>query len=541
MTCVLVDFDCSTVVYGGWSPAELHQCAPQADVLVSRQPAVAIVETIAARLRPSMLFAPFETLRCFWNPLQQELPTAAEVLRSGGTCCMQVSWNNRSARPSASTDDMTEKGIWFRFVSTFQHRKYSFERSPKQLAVFLSVLQVSFPHLLVPVAKEPTLQVARALISFIENHAEELCAYLPLLYFFYEVDDRSVVNFFNLLEELVHRRQVNECNLNDALRPRESSWFGWNAPKPISGEINLSDDISFMDANADRLPQTLKTKFLFVRARMEALKRAQDAAVALREALIEDVEAFESTVELLGRSQGKLMRYGCEGWSTPSNLSTSSRGNGEEEEEEERKKQQYLQQNEDTRRYVVGDTDIQIVKEAIIEFMNVASVLRGQVFGPILTALVDSVRTSEVTADAQYRYLRSVLSCARIVIYNEPFITGAKDIPRSSQVAQNRLLLRQVSEHHGKMRQLLRAFKLHIDDELRISERVMHKSLLSCCTHCFQAFTTFYDAFEARHHTKLIPTGGRRDSPVHPLLQLFYNTEEEQCKEGDHTEDQSDM
>ncbi|KAH9599814.1 hypothetical protein LSM04_006856 [Trypanosoma melophagium] len=540
MTCAQLNFDCSTVVYGGWSPAELHHCAPQLDVLASRQSPIAVLETIAVRLRPSMLYAPFETLRCFWNPLQKEFPSGAEVLRSGATCCMRVTWNNRGTSQSASTDDMTEKGIWFRFVSTFQHRKYSFERSPKQLTVLLSVLQISFPHLLVPVAKEPTLQVARSLLGFVETHTEDLCAYLPLLYFLYELDDRSVVNFFNSLEEIVQRRQSHECNLNDALRPRESSWFGWSAPKPISGETSLSDDIAFMDAHVDRLPLTLKTKFLFIQARMEALKRAQDAAVALRDALIEDVDAFESTVEFFGRSQGKLVWYGCEGWGVQPTLSSSSSSSSEGNGQKEENKQQQ-QQNEDVRYYVTGDTDIQIVREVVVEFMNVSSVLRGQVFGPILTALVDSVRTSGVTANAQYRYLRYLLDCARVVVYNEPFLTDAKEIPKSSLVAQNPLLLRQVSEHHGKMRQLLRAFKLNMDDELRISERVMRKSLLSCCTHCYQAFTTFYDAFDGRHHTKLIPSGGRRDSPVHPLLQFFYDNEEEKCRGGGNTEEQSKM
>ncbi|KEG13328.1 hypothetical protein DQ04_01071090 [Trypanosoma grayi] len=503
MTCVTFDFDSRTVVYGGWSPAELHQLAADTDVLAPSQPAVTVAESIAARLRPSMLLAPFEALRCFWDPAPQTTPSSAEVMLSGSTCCMQVSWNGHTSRRSVTGDIVSEHGAWLRFVSTFPHKKYAFQRSPRQLSILINALRASFPHLLVPASRDASIHLARSMLDFVETHAEAVCAYLPLLYFLYESDEKSVVNFFNLVEELARRRQLSECGFLDSLKPRESSWFSWVTAKPRKQEVGLTEDVSFIDANADRLPHGFKERFLFAQSRREALGRARNATVALRDALLEDVDAFEATVEFCGRSRGRLLQYGCESWGNDTS----------EQEEHEQQQQQRQLTNEIAEKHGL--------KEAIAEFMAVASVLQGQIFGPILNTLVDSVKTAEVTAETQHEYLRSVVDCAKIVVHNEPLITGARNLHKTSQAANNRALLRQASECYGKMRQTLRAFKLHLDPELSISDKAMQKFLVVCCTQCYHAFTTFYDAFDARHHVKLLPTGERRNCSIHPLLRLF--------------------
>ncbi|PWV01264.1 hypothetical protein C3747_198g48 [Trypanosoma cruzi] len=496
MTCVAVEFNSCSVVYGGWTPEELYRFAPHTDVLAPVQGFLEIDESVVVRPRPSMMFATFETLRRFWDPHPPAMPSGAEVLRAGSTCCMQVSWKSGVSFRAVSDDLVPAKGVWLRFVSSFSHRKYTLERTPRQLGILLRALRVSFPHLLVPACSEPNVQTARGLLDFVETHAEAVFAYLPLLFFLYELSKKSVGNFFDTLEELVRRRQLNESNLLNALRPREASWFGWSAPKLTLKEDSLSEDVVFMDTHAARLPDSFKVKYMFSQSRREALERARVAATVLRDALLENVEAFDAAVEFCVNSSGKLLMYGCASWATDAS----------------EEQQQLLSES---------STEDEKIKGAIAEFMNVASVLQGQIFGPILKTLVDAIRTSELNMETQFWYLRSMLECAKTVVLNEPLITGAKGAPKSSQAAQNPVLFRQVAERYGKLRQTFRTFKLCLEEELLLSENAIRRSLVTCCVHCLHAFTTFYDAFEARHHTRLIPSDEQRDASIHPLLQLF--------------------
>ncbi|RNF19572.1 uncharacterized protein Tco025E_04080 [Trypanosoma conorhini] len=504
MKCGTVEFNSHTVVYGGWTPEELHQFSPHTDVLAPVQGALEIDGSVVVRPRLSMMQATFETLRCFWDPHPPAPSSGAAVLRDCFTCCVQCSRKSRKSLQGRLDEVACVQGLWLRFVSSFPHRKYTVERTPRQLEILLGALRVSFPYLLIPACCGVSVHAARGLLDFVKSHAEAVAAYLPLLYFLYEMDERSVVNFFDTLEELVRRRrESNECNLLTSRRPRESSWFRWGAPKPVPQEDPFSVEVLFMETHAARLPDAFKAKFLFARSRKEALGLAGRAAVHLRDALLEDVEAFETAVEFFATSSGRLLKQGCAGWA-PDSLQ---------------------EQHETTSAHAAEDERI---KRAIAECMSVASVLQGQVFGPIVNSLVDALRASEFHLETQFCYLQSLLQCAKAVVQNEPLITGAKAAPKSRQTAQSSMLLSQASERYGRMRQTFRAFKLHVEEELALSENAIRRSLVLCCTHCLHAFTIFYDAFDARHHMRLIPSDEKRDASVHPLLQVFGTVREEQ-------------
>ncbi|ESL11160.1 hypothetical protein TRSC58_01099 [Trypanosoma rangeli SC58] len=282
----------------------------------------------------------------------------------------------------------------------------------------------------------------------------------------------------------------------NARKQRGSSWFSWGTSKLVPQEESFSDDVIFMDTHAAQLPDSFKMRFLFARSKKEALALATSAAVRLRDALLEDIEAFEITVEFFGRSSGKLLKHGCSGWASdlPQKQQQAFSTNAPEDEK---------------------------MKRAMTEFINVASMLQGQIFGPTFNFLVDAFKASEFNIETQFRYLQSLLECAKTVVHNEPFITGPKAFSRGRQGAQDSIRLSQASECYGRVRQGFRAFRLHLEEEMALSENAMRRSLVLCCTHCLHAFTIFYDVFDARRHIQLIPSGEKRDASMHPLLQLF--------------------
>ncbi|ESL08016.1 hypothetical protein TRSC58_04289 [Trypanosoma rangeli SC58] len=476
MKCVTVEFNSYAVVYDGWTPEELYQLAPHTDVLAPAQGALELDESVVVRPRLSMIHATFETLRCFWDPHPPPQLSGAEVLRACFTCCMHSSQKSIGSFYGRSDRVARLQALWFRFVSDFPHRKYTLERTARQLEILLDAMRVSFPYLLIPAGSGASVHTARGLLDFVKTHAEAVAAYLPLLYFLYEVDERSVVNFFGTLEEHVRRRrEANECHLMNARKQRGSSWFSWGTSKLVPQEESFSDDVIFMDTHAAQLPDSFKMRFLFARSKKEALALATSAAVRLRDALLEDIEAFEITVEFFGRSSGKLLKHGCSGWASdlPQKQQQAFSTNAPEDEK---------------------------MKRAMTEFINVASMLQGQIFGPTFNFLVDAFKASEFNIETQFRYLQSLLECAKTVVHNEPFITGPKAFSRGRQGAQDSIRLSQASECYGRVRQGFRAFKLHLEEEMALSENAMRRSLVLCCTHCLHAFTIFYDVFDARRH-----------------------------------------
>ncbi|KAG5474240.1 hypothetical protein LSCM1_03018 [Leishmania martiniquensis] len=281
-----------------WSPDELYNTDPGVDVL---QPALKPLEVDADRFyafRLSLLLAPFEVLEDYRAPQGEGTGRRGDdgVL---DVRCIEMHWDGQ---PDCSTmgiiAEQCKTTSWFRFSSTLCSRSFVVDRSAGHIQTLVAALRYSFPHLLFPADLEMRQPACNVLFEFIVHHWSRLSAYLPLLYFLFEIHERAFLAFYKQLGILVQTRKSNDIAACDVLKPKKSGkMFSWFSSKPKEAELGVNEKLQMINNLKAMLPPMFEKRYMLALANSEQFNRMQNFCRRYVGSLQEEASTYQTLAE----------------------------------------------------------------------------------------------------------------------------------------------------------------------------------------------------------------------------------------------------
>ncbi|KAG5500331.1 hypothetical protein JKF63_03423 [Porcisia hertigi] len=283
----------SSVATELWSPHELYSADPQVDVL---QPTLTPLEVDTRQFyafRLSLSLVPFEVLENYWAPQARVYGCPDDGVLD--VTCTELPCDGGSHVSTTGTiAEQRKPSTWFRFSSTISQRSFVVDRTAAHVQTLVSALRYSFPHLLFPADLQMSKSTCVVLFNFIVHHWPKLSAYLPLLYFLFELQERAFSTFYKQLATQVQTRKSNDAAACDALKPKKSrNLLSWLSSKPKEVELSVKDRLEIIDAHKSMLPVALEKRYMLALAKQEQMKKMQYFCHEYIDFLKEEMSTYE--------------------------------------------------------------------------------------------------------------------------------------------------------------------------------------------------------------------------------------------------------
>ncbi|KAG5498155.1 hypothetical protein JIQ42_02959 [Leishmania sp. Namibia] len=389
-----------------WSPDELYNADPEVDVL---QPVLKPLVVDAGRFyafRLSLLLAPFEVLEDYRAPHGENTEGRVDdgVL---DVRCTEMQWDGR---PDLSTmgiiAEQCKATSWFRFSSTLSRRSFVVDRSAAHVETLVAALRYSFPHLLFPADSELSEPVCTVLFHFIVHHWSRLSAYLPLLYFLFEMHDRAFSAFYKQLGILVQSRKSSDLAACDALKPKKSGkMFSWFSSKPKEAELGVNEKLEMINSFKSMLPPTFEKRYMVALAYHEQFRKMQSFCRMYVGSLTEEVSTYQMLAE--GFAVLPLTSSSVAGWYPPSALDV-------------------LEDN---------DADAKQTAKFVQRFALRKSSLTNELLFPTLKAISQCESEIGVIANSLVGFYEDLVMRAKMVSENTMLLTGKIPLPTGCEAS----------------------------------------------------------------------------------------------------------
>lgn len=488
---VTVTRDIDRVVNQIWSPTEVFDLEPQCDPLCPMLTPVTVPIHRYNAVRTSTVVAPFESLHATFSPTASHR-SSLDDLTAGVITAKKMSFSDLANPPRLESNDPARSTMWFRFVSTFPTRTFTVDRSPAQLLCLLSALQYSFPHLLIPYDTAASEALAALLCDFVQAHAGEMFCYLPVMFFFFELQDKAVVAFFPTLEAQVVKRKTMEATLFDSLKPKVSKgWFSWgSSAKPKDAGAELAEEVATVEAHVSDFPKGFKDMYMASAARMNQVADVAEKTRALRSTLKESSGSLAVVAEGLAAAPPP-----CDAvlWCFANDAVSK----------EER------------------DLSADVKRESGVlqQFAFTACALASNGCATAMQEMERAVDTCQVIAASVNKYLKEYIAMKRTVVESAPLVLRLAPLPKGCPAAESPGLLKQVTDANVSYRQMVELWERLLTTEVNRAMSALRLNERQCCVHYYRALEALSGSLNARHHTSLVGDTEKGTSDTrHPLV-----------------------
>ncbi|KPA85576.1 hypothetical protein ABB37_01838 [Leptomonas pyrrhocoris] len=435
-----------------WSPEELYNLDTQVDVL---QPALKSLAVDSGRFyayRLSLLLAPFEVLEELWAPNTMEKTR----LKDDGTVNIRCEETRVEGRTDGSNRgtiaEQCKGGSLFRVFTTVAHRVFVVDRSATHVQTLVAALRYSFPQLLVPIESEPSEPMCTLLFEFVTQHWSALSAYLPLLYFLFEVQERAFGSFYKQLASLVQTRKGNDTAASDALRPKKGGKiFSWFSSKPKEAELGVNDKLELVNVHKATLPLRFEKRFMVALAKQEQMHKMQLFCRDFVASLQDEASTYQSVAECFTTSP--MASEAVSGWYNQDLLEKATKDN----------------------------TELRLMNTSVQRFAFRKSSLTNELLLPLLQEIAQVEGEIGILASSHVAYYEEVLMRTKTVTENTELMSGKVPLPQSCEASTRPESMANAREVNRRQTQELAQCRASFDGEVTAVESAMKARVKKLC------------------------------------------------------------
>ncbi|KAK7197455.1 hypothetical protein NESM_000694100 [Novymonas esmeraldas] len=480
-----------------WSPEELFSVDTQVDVL---QPILKPVGVDARRFyafRLSVLLAPFEVLQDFWAPAGE----SSGLLSDDGVVsvrCAEMRWDGRpDATTTGTIAEQCKPTSWLRLTSTLAHRTFVVDRSAAHVQTLVAALRYTFPHLLFPSDGEATEPTCRVLVQFIVHHWSALSAYLPLLYFLFEVQERAFSGFYKQLGTTLLARKGSDAAACDALKPKKGGkMFSWFSSKPKEAELGVNDKLEIINTHKATLPPAFEKRYMIALAQLEQVKKMQLFCREYVSSLHGEASAYQALAE--GLAAHPLASSAVTGWYSPEAAEAPAKENAA----------------------------VKQVATSVQRFALRKSSLVNELLLPLLKAVSQCECELGVIATSHVAFYEELAMRAKAVGENTPLLSGKVPLPTGCDASTRPEMMASAREVNRRYTLEFSDWRQQFDTEVAYAEAAIKARVKRLCVLCGDVVATMVSCTKAEYYEEylrpLIAVQGEGDSAsscaaAHPL------------------------
>lgn len=435
-----------------WSPEEMYVLDNQVDVL---QPALKPLPVENRRLyayRLSLSLAPFEVLEDYWAPGSVE----KTILTDDGSVSIRCDELKAEGKSDGATTGLIAEqckgGVFFRVTTTVSHRSFVVDRSPAHVQTLVAALRYSFPQLLVPAESDTTGSMCKLLFQFISRHWSALSAYLPLLYFLFEVQERAFGNFYKQLAPFIQVRKASDVAASDALRPKKGGKiFSWFSSKPKEAEPGVNDKLELASLHKTALPTNFEKRYMLAMAKQEQMGKM---GLFCRE-LVASLRAEEGTYQSLAECfmVSPMATEAVAGWYNPDLLEKTSKNNAE----------------------------LRLMNTSVQRFAFRKSSLSNELLPPLLREMSLTEAEIGILASSHVAHYEDVLMRTKAVAENAALLSGRTPLPQGCDAATRPESMANAREVHRRQTQELAQCRASFDSEVAATASAIAARVRELC------------------------------------------------------------
>ncbi|KAL7709374.1 hypothetical protein N2W54_007917 [Lotmaria passim] len=435
-----------------WSPEELYNLDTQADVL---QPALKPLAVDSRRLyayRLSLLLAPFEVLEEYWAPSTVE----KTLLKDDGSADIRCEEVRADGRPDGHTTgtiaEQCKGGTFFRVTTTVAHRPFVVDRSAAQVQTLVAALRYSFPQLLVPSENEPSKPMCTLLFQFVMQHWSSLSAYLPLLYFLFEIHERAFAGFYKQLATLIQTRKANDAAASDALKPKKGvKIFSWFSSKPKESELGVNEKLELVSVHKAALPPQFEKRYMLALAKQEQVRKMQLFCRELVASLRGEAATYQSLAECF--TAFPMTSEAVVGWYNPDLLEKASKDNAE----------------------------LKLMNTSVQLFTFRKSSLVDELLLPLLREIAQVESQIGILATSHVAYYEEMLMRTKTVAENTTLTSGKVPLPQGCEASTHPESMANAREVNRRQTQELARCRVCFDGEAAVAESWIKTRVKKLC------------------------------------------------------------
>lgn len=435
-----------------WSPEELYNLDTQADVL---QPALKPLAVDSRRLyayRLSLLMAPFEVLEEYWAPGTVE----KSLLKDDGSAevrCEELRADGRQDGTTTGTiAEQCKGGSFFRLSTTIAHRTFVVDRSAAHVQTLVAALRFSFPQFLVPAENEPSQPMCTLLCQFITQHWSALAAYLPLLYFLFERQERGFGAFYKQLATLIQNRRANDVAASDALKPKKGGKiFSWFSSKPKEAELGVNDKLELVNIHKASLPAQFEKRYMLALAKQEQMSKVQIFCRELVASLRDEASTYQGVAECLTASP--MASEAVAGWYNPDLLEKTGKDNAE----------------------------LKLMNTAVQRFTFRKCALTNELLLPLLREMAQVECQIGILACSHVAHYEEVLTRTKTVTENTALLTGKVPLPQGCEASTRPESMANARECTRRQTLELSQCRASFDDEVAAADTAIKTRVKKLC------------------------------------------------------------
>ncbi|KPI88294.1 hypothetical protein ABL78_2593 [Leptomonas seymouri] len=442
----------SEIATGLWSPEELYNLDSQVDVL---QPSLKPLSVDNRRLyayRLSLLLAPFEVLEEHWAPDTVER-TLLKDDGSVGIRCEEMRSDSRLDGNTTGTIAEQCKGeSFFRIFTTVAHRSFVVDRSAAHVQTLVAALRYSFPQLLVPVDSEARKPLCTVLFQFVTDHWPALSAYLPLMYFLFEVQERAFGAFYKQLTPLIQARKGNEAAASDALRPKKGGGiFSWFSSKLKESELGVNEKLELISVHRAQLPAQFEKRYMLALAKQEQMSKMELFCREFVASLWDESSTYQSLAECFTASP--MSSDAVAGWYNSDLLERAAKDN----------------------------TVVKLMNTSVQRFALRKSSLTNDLLLPLLREIAQAESEARILASSNVLYYEAVLMRTKTVTENSSLLSGAVPLPQNCEALTRPECIVNVREVNRRLTQELAQCRTKFDGEVAEAESAIKVRVKKLC------------------------------------------------------------